>query len=1281
MVQINYSCRTNTGKLYILSPEQREPKLNRWNSLLADEIDDVTFGLTNKFVYFGADGENLLSSLETTRISPKDPTAIYIFATATSPGNPLDESEAGGENLLGTLDETSKHVIREVALELGQQQCMWDQAGFIVQLVAAPPQEYKEILKRRFKISNVRLIKTTEENQTFSFLVTISKLDFFTMAAANITTSTGPEIWTNPALAKQLTGGESTGVSVTPSTTNVSYAGSFGNSILQMIVGDMDVYTSIAADVFRVLDERIKFYEITFDKPFDSMYYSRLMRNIPARLKSILQDNNKLDWLTNGGKYEFYFSNDFSSLEEIMLIPAELAAATPGQSDTKANQEKLTFDKEVFKDKTTNFLIFSLVGLYNNYNVSWELNSSMGNMFLGEEQIREFINRYIKPAPSLVTSQITRTVIEKFILGDVRLLDDQYYQAYKVSPEQFPFAYKQTLNREISQQYQAIGDLMGEKFIRQEFTEINSVEEIYGLVWDHISQMDLIRLSAKCLLKILPAEALMDKMCNWVLEEFDDHKEKIITKLAEMDAGPAKDLALELQQIYFETIEDYSNTAGQMMIGLVSEQYKRLIKGQFDWTDDQEVISTQQDIQKSADTLLSLLVEGENSYEARKFRLFKRLEELHKNRLELESTLEVFVDQTIPSNHATTRDYYNNQIGKLTNDIAQLNQVSENAIQQLRIYNLLQRLAPPSQSRLKAVTGLMAEANKIDSTVISTPVTIRNPYQILEKDNETSYFTTILKDFDTLNPYGKSVYEKTDQEAAISQLEHFSNDLLPTWISSFSLLTALPSELQEEINNLNFTFVQTYTDLPDNDNSKFANFENNAIKLNIFFRTLEALQQMDSSPFAMQEKLATGGAATIEEYFTLLMEDETKRYYLCLAIYGAIPAIGYLIYQLVEHSDEVGDFFANQGKAIYNGFSKRIEMVSRTDYPVNDILKTLGAGLLQLGANFARDLLVTGAMTILNQIAVMCGEDGDKINAPYDPFGGVDLASLVSKSGNSNMQTVGTALSNSKPYKKIAEVAPDITVGDYKRILDELSSSFTINELYMLVESKASDKLYNKAIAILDSISSIKGTVFHSLYVNQIGIRNFFNILKAAIHPAYFANAIAIFEEEKSLLLQICTSRDDTILQNFICKDKTPEECLKLLSARTAVTNDQFKGIFDQMQNIFGSNVLPDPCAQGISLFDDSQKHSAEKIGNSIFGGIESTFETEISRVKDIYQSDSSQAAYSNPNVRSAVFHAMNPPEDGGLSGEQEALKKKFKNTKKGQSRIIDFVARSRENE
>ena len=126
--------------------------------------------------------------------------------------------------------------------------------------------------------------------------------------------------------------------------------------------------------------------------------------------------------------------------------------------------------------------------------ISATVNSSV---FVNADETKMFLNKYLFPRSSIVVNEVTQALIESFILGDVRLLDDEYYKNYFPTGERFNDAFKDQMQQEMSKQYEAIGDLLGDSFIAGKFQEINSVEDYYEQLLNYIDVDSLISLSVK----------------------------------------------------------------------------------------------------------------------------------------------------------------------------------------------------------------------------------------------------------------------------------------------------------------------------------------------------------------------------------------------------------------------------------------------------------------------------------------------------------------------------------------------------------------------------------------------------------------------------------------------------------------------------------------------------------------------------------------------------------------------------------------------------------------
>lgn len=993
-----------------------------------------------------------------------------------------------------------------------------------------------------------------------------------------------------------------------PSPRNVGVQNAGGNYDVQIQFGDIDLYLKVLSKVLETLDNQIKKYNITFDKPFNALYYSGLIPDIKNKLIQIALENESelgpgsILSLTFSGKLVTDVNDGFKE-----LVSMNLKSSNEGPLTWK----KLRFPENMFNNQTVNFLIYNLPAIYNRYNLSYQnqMRSEYGSIFKTQDEIRTFVNKYFIPAPSLAISNVTKSIIERFILGDARLMDDEYYNKYQVTREDMPAAFKQNLNKEVAQQYEAIGDFLGDQWLSGKFQEIRSLEDVYDQLLDYISVPDLIKLAVKCLLKMMPLEDLLDAICKPVLQAFDEHKEAIIGELEKMDSGIGKDLARELTQIYFELVEEGTDYS-QQLVTQSAVHLQTLINDCISvsyWSNANSLGALVVRIRNEAARLIKMLGVGETSIEARKLVLAGRIANLEAEHTKLSDRVKVFAGN-VPEGQQSALDYYTAQIAKLNTQHKKLERAAKNTIEQLRLYNFIIPLNLDnhlgSTSDTRPTQGYVNAAMlALTNNHILPNLILLDPY--LKSDEKGKLITEVLG-----IPFSVQLQDK-----AIQNLKNFD---IP---NSFATAVANPITSKKPEGGSWFTFGNNYNNLNDNNGEKKNIFDLNLVPLKQILQHIDELNDVDSAPEDILNSMANFGANTMDAYFDEVFNDPdgTKRYYLCLAIYGAVPAVGYLVYQLIADWEESAAWIEDQAKAIYDGFSKRIEMFARIDYPITDILKELGDSLMQMASNFARDILINGILMTIGMIRQAC-EDEEKVNAPYSPMGAVDLSSFMinSKKGLNGAPT--GAVEDSSSFKQTVLLAPDISVDQFQTILSTLSSAFSIREMCAILKGKAASTLYLRAIATLQSIPSLEGTRFYNLYVNEMGIREFFKLISKDIEPAFCAQAIDNYNKEKSILLEICFGRDDSALEELLCKDMSPEECLKLLSSRADIPTGLLGKLVDQMGGLFKYNQSPDPCENGEGIFDDSQLYSADKIGNSLFGAIDTSFESDISKIKDIYK-------------------------------------------------------------
>jgi len=1008
-------------------------------------------------------------------------------------------------------------------------------------------------------------------------------------------------------------------------------------SIREVVIqgGDLASYAAVIKRVLSVLDNRIKHYDIKFDRPFDAAVLSNQFSILEQKVREYI---SAAGWTWDPTKkVKFYFDMDYSTESLQILAWRGTNQNSPAPPD---------IDRSYFTPQM-NSLIFSSIALYNKYINSFALRTDAFRGLISADEVRHFLNTYIYPKPSLVTAEFTRGFVEKFILGDARLLDDEYFKNYNVSAEDMPFAFKQSMDEQVERQYEVIGDFLGDKWLRGEFKEINSFDDLYEQLLDNIDIKEVTAIAVKCLFKMLPIEDTMDKICKPVLDEFDDHKEDIISALEKMeDDTIAKDLAKELANLYFKQLDQTLDTAAETFYEF-AVNLDDLLKECNDivtWWKASSIKEMMKQINREVKILLKgyiRLHEDIASYAERYNALYEAHAKLDERMVPFQTLGKV------PPNQQSLLDDYKEELGILDEEKTKRENVQKNIEHQLRLYNFLFPLVYPEDLPEPAVT-----ANSEVNTAL-------DPLQILktklELDINTSGFTYIIMDLINVNPYittteqtelfsaitstrwvvrneGAKDYWNTgpSQQNSIARLKAFSDSSN----QGFFHTTAIPSftiqpgeDTKDLISNAAFApFSQQYPEWAVGTDAKKAEFKQALSGPRAIFEYIHYLnsEDVDSRPNATDtgEKLFSFGKDVARATLDKIWNNPKKRYRLCIAIYSTIGSAAYLLYQALADWKGTQRFIEDQAAVIGKAISRRWTLATAfIDYPYMDILGEMVDSLVLLGKNLGRDLILNGIMWVLDQIREQCSDE-DKIDTPYSPLGVVDLSDfmIASKGAPGAANPAGKrSLKDTGAWSLIVSHAPDITSSQFKTILDTVSAAYTIKEMCSLVNGTASVHLYVKAEKILNSIESIKGTQFSKLYANSTGIKIFFAALSKDIDPVFCARAIENYEKEKTKLLEICFTKDYSELEKILCKDIPPEECLKRLSTKAQIPGSLLEKLSGDLAVLSTARPSLDPCANGNTELDPSQKHSSDTVGNSIFGALQTVFESDIARIKDIY--------------------------------------------------------------
>ena len=947
-------------------------------------------------------------------------------------------------------------------------------------------------------------------------------------------------------------------------------------------ISNLESYSYISSFMLRKVKQRLEQYSIVLDKQIDFIYQSSKINALGKAVKSAQVSADA----TRATKIKFIFNKEDYSLREILFFINK-----EDKSPVAAKGKLKDSVKNYFDDKTTNSIIFNLSKIYNKY--SNRITVVSNNLFENESDLKTFMQKYVYPKSTFRDSGVgvVNDLIESFILGDVRLLDEDVFRQYVETNAAFTTdAFRGQMEAQVSQQYEGINDVIGEAFFKGKFKEIETVEQFFEDLLDYVPIPELIALSAKCLMKIIPLREWIDTICkDYILKGFDKHKEAIIQELESMESGVAKDLATRLKDIYFNRVVNEQvliDTASQAVGALteltsnafvldawkagrvtdlkllferISLRYRNTAKALGPDTtaapDGTDYISDRVRKNLESDNLTEIL--WSDSLIKRKEQKLLRRQELEDSKTSLNEKKAVFGGNNEPPSATQTSNYYTKKIAEIDTEIVEIDNAITNARELLIIFRTL--------------------CDDIFPALLEI-----NPYLNQEEKNEIKA------------AYKNDTYINLDNPEVTDNPVDFLKGIGFNFPSDYSGAGPV-KKVEDGYDQAIVRLVELYDQIRELESS-----ENNSLKV------LNKLQDQANQ----------GLELAVNEIFG----DETQRYYLCFAIIGSIGAAAYMIVKLFMNLDETVEDIKKATGSVVDAVEKRIVLLMRYDYPYVDILEEFSQQLKQIAINLTRDLIITGLMAGMEELRKLCSEE-EAINAPYNPVGAIDLSGFLTNSRRGpNGQKTGT-VEASPSFAKVSSIDPGITPQIYQSILLNLSFNFSINELFSLFGDTASDELYTKVLESLLTLTPSpisENSNFYKYYLNESGVRQFIEALSKDIEFSFFARAKDEFEKQKKLLLEACVTDDYSfVVENLDIPDgQSLNDYLEAAAAKNRNAIEITRRIVDSMMQ---PNVAPELCADGKGILTDPQKFTARQIGQSIFSTIDNQGSFAVTSAKTIY--------------------------------------------------------------
>jgi hypothetical protein len=1013
---------------------------------------------------------------------------------------------------------------------------------------------------------------------------------------------------------------------------------------------DFEEYIDTTIQVLGELDNAIKAYRLTFERPMDLQLQVQLLAKakidmaeafhqaVPSAVgKAVapkqwaastvtMRFNSQFELMDFKGTYmgdpERHPRSPIKVFEPFNLKNKFEKYITNPNADEldKINRENSLKHDPLFANQTTNSLFVYLKEIHSKYGMLPPGNRfSTGTTSKGSvsEGVVGFLRKYMWPGPTIVDFGLTRDIIESFIISDVRMLDENFYKKSRPSRAHMKETARQNAQSEVAKAYEHIGDAMGTAFVQGKFEKIDNTDDFFKSLLNHVPVPELVRVAAQCLIKALGLDELKKQFCRDAILKYREYQTDVLTALA--SAGPGGERVALRLELLFETLDNTVQDAlrDQITNGLKSFskmlsdvpkldtwRKKSKTKAFIQTMDDQLSLkyaqagggdgTTEQPAMGRANLDAQI-----NTHEKRKAvikGLLKELEEREK--LFGKEKFETMTsDQNLRTSLLKERKEIKEKLEGLTK--------TQNALHtQIELYEYLTHPA----------TGLIKNLVVLDPFI-----------QMQLQDGWPYDFTDLMGEV-TPGPDGHHPHAPTTIVAKDRALEGIYNSLSPSGMLARALGGAAAGKLRDKLrkgpgtpmapveDGIGADFTYSLDDTPVAQKRK--QFKNNMLP--ILEAILLRIDELETNHVTDGFKARSITAANKE--LDDLFNHPEDGLLICAAVFAIIPAAIYALYYLFTHADEVEKALQKDTGAIAQAFEKRVEIFLTTDYPIWDIMAAFKEALIQMGINLARDLIISTIWIIIKSLMRLCG-DSEKANAPYSPLGQIDLSGFIIDS-----QAEAT-IRESNSFAAISS-RTGLSLEDYEKLLEDISSAFTINQMCSLMEETAPDELYEIFLRFLESLPYLHNTQFYDFYVNQNGIREFLRIIAADIDPEFFVAARNTFERQKRVLLNICGGTNEDIKALELSDFLSADELRKAMAAAAANRKSLLAKALDSVGDVLGGPMTPaqlcgpgeKPSGTKIDPYHESQRFASEQAANAIFGGVEDIFETEVDRVKTIYR-------------------------------------------------------------
>jgi hypothetical protein len=317
---------------------------------------------------------------------------------------------------------------------------------------------------------------------------------------------------------------------------------------------------------------------------------------------------------------------------------------------------------------------------------------------------------------------------------------------------------------------------------------------------------------------------------------------------------------------------------------------------------------------------------------------------------------------------------------------------------------------------------------------------------------------------------------------------------------------------------------------------------------------------------------------------------------ICLAVFAVIPAAIYLLSQLLGDENSLKDKIKEDYNLVKKAVDKRIDYFFDDSLGVFDILAAVRDGLIEAAESFIAQTFLFIIQKILNTIDQACDtKEQDFANTSFSPLAQLNINDLLRK----------TETNRNKP--------PAFTEPNLKLFLNELSNILSLTEMCLLLNGNFKDAILDKAMNLLaqPQHQALAATL------NLSTLKTLFERIGDNIDKSYCEDALAKFEQQKKILIEICT--DTTQLKKDLYDQLyggafSPDDILRQIQMESDLNKARLEALVDAMRP---QDFMPKrKCAEG--------RHKSEEfLSNTVvrenIKAIGKRFEQDASGFKQIF--------------------------------------------------------------